>query len=180
MADTLEANDDAPTLAARRRWDLAPLAWIGVALACLAVELVAVRFGGDVEVEPGPRAVWLVGATLVLALAVLLGVLLAIALPTGGRGRLRRAVALASIAVFGLATLAVHGWALRVIFARVRPPSAGWLRLDPIVDVVGGLYVAVGWVIVLAGLVLAARLGAIVARRRAPGRDHRSDRSPSP
>lgn len=176
MADPIEATNDARP---HRRRELAPLAWIGVDLVCLAVELVAVRFGGDVEVDAGPRAVWLLFASITLAIAVLFGVLAVIALPTDRPAWLCRAVALASIAVFGLATLAVHGWALLVIFAHIRPATTGWLRLDPIVDVVGGLYVAIGWVVFLAGLALAARLAAIVGGRRGSARDHRQDRSPT-
>lgn len=140
-----------------RRFDLAPLGWVAVGLLLLVVELVGMWLIPPMPDERG-RAVWAIGAAFLHAAAILLGTLMVATLPRR-RHAIRRIVSRLSVAIFGIATLASHGWALWVIFARLHAPDEIGLRLDPMVNVVGGLYIAFGWLVFLALLTLAAWIG---------------------
>lgn len=165
MATTNDGDGANRWFLGRWRSDLAPLIWVPVGLLLLLCELLAIRLVPSVE-DDAARAVWTIGTALLHALAVLLGTLAVVALPSDRLPKLRRATTRASVAIFGFAGLASHGWALWVILARVEAPKVGWIRLDPIVDMIGGLYVAAAWLALLALLTLGAWLGTIAGRRR--------------
>lgn len=167
MTNASPSGAEAPPNPPAWRREPAPLVWIGVGLACLLAELVGMTLLPPNADEEG-RAFWVIGAALLHATAILLGTLFVITLPRDRSLGLRRIVTRISVVVFGFATLASHGWALWVIFARVHAPSHLWLRLDPILDIVGGLYVAAGWLVFLALLTLAARIGRFLGDRRDP------------
>ncbi|MCE1236642.1 MAG: hypothetical protein LWW93_09820 [Hyphomicrobiales bacterium] len=155
-----EANAELPPLRPPpwwRRHDLAPLGWVGVGLLLLVVELVGMWLIPPAPDERG-RAVWAIGSAFLHAASILLGTLMVATLPRRHHA-VRRIVSRLSVAIFGLATLASHGWALWVIFARLHAPDEIGLRFDPMVNVVGGLYIAFGWLAFLALLTLAAWIG---------------------
>ncbi|NLH83297.1 MAG: hypothetical protein GX458_21025 [Phyllobacteriaceae bacterium] len=164
MSETFDTKEPARPLARLRRLELAPLGWIAVGLLLLAVELVGLGLIPPAPNEIG-RAVWVIGAALLHAVAILVGTLLVATLPRRHHA-VRRVVSRLSVAIFGFATLASHGWVLWVIFARVHAAATGWPGLDPILDVVGGLYVAFGWLVFLALVALAAWIARAVTGPR--------------
>jgi hypothetical protein len=165
MTTADETDGEVRPIPAWRQPDLLALVWIPIGLLLLAGELVAIRLVPSTE-DDATRAVAMIGATLLHALAILLGTLLVVGLPRDRLAKLRRALARTSVAIFGLAGLATHGWALWVILARVEAPKVGWIRLDPIVDAIGGLWLAGVWLVFLALATPAAWIGVALGRRR--------------
>ncbi len=152
-----EQSDAQPPFRPPPRWrriEFSPLGWVAVGLLLLVVELVGMTLIPPAPDERG-RAVWAIGSALLHAASILLGTLMVATLPHRHRA-IRRIVSRLSVAIFGLATLASHGWALWVIFADLHAPDEIGLRLDPMVNVVGGLYIAFGWLVFLVLLTLAA------------------------
>ncbi len=160
MTETADATKSLRPPPGWRRIEFAPLGWIGIGLFALLVELIGMKAIPPSAGEDG-RAVWVIGAALLHATAILVGTLSTVTLPRH-RDTVRRLVSRLSVAIFGAATLASHGWTLWVIFARVHAPETGWLRLDPIVNVVGGLYLTFGWLAFLVLLSAAAWIARFV------------------
>lgn len=154
----------------RCRHDLLPLVWLALAFVLTPIELVAI---GAFPPEPGEeyRAVSLLLGNGVLAVTILLGTLLAITLPHDRHPRLRHLVD--EIGMFGLgaATLTSHAVAFRVIFGHIHAPPNALLKSDPIFDAVLGLWIACGWVTLLALLVAAAHLRLLLAEPGQAGGD---------